>query len=617
MLTRVNKVFGSKTLSHGLEISTCSTILIALIFWSPITVSCTHEYPPTGKILDHAFNAIKSMRDVEKLKSLNLSGAEILQEPIIKEFRSFNTDVSYLKTVALGKTRYLNQPVADRVYKILTKVSSIQHHFEDFLNFYKNYGDLNLKHFIDKHSEPLQEISSEAMEDKNVIRESMMNITHQQLIDIFKVSKSSCTTDSAQQMIYKFFRSVISSYLEEFTLRSYINARYIFNTSGNYHERERYYDDWLNTEEASLRKILGDNIQTAEKAIRNSSQTILPCAQSTKEKDDLFMEVQAFRKYVTYKVDENDGMWNLIVSTCPKSNNTGLGLIYHKCDQKVMRSKCYGSLTNCEQIGRNSTADVCFAPANSGREYNWIEVDDKELFGRNDSCASLGGLGGDKLHELHMCSCERAEKNLNRHFSLAEVTSDLNDNKVITGARLIVRSHIFHIQIKQKELGENGLLHGDDIWKEIDDSSLPSYPLENDHSHAMIHTITRNKNTIVVGETFGRSDEILTGFRFTVVDGKLELQTRVTSFDFLKAKLDKSKSRWVSVDSTLRKEIKFVTSDLVTDLGQRTMPLLYRQEVGANPPIPLTGGGLSVREDVGKVQYIGLWLRHLNLDKYF
>ncbi|KAJ8669208.1 hypothetical protein QAD02_000467 [Eretmocerus hayati] len=345
------------------------------------------------------------------------------------------------------------------------------------------------------------------------------------------------------------------------------------------------YEQWLRDEKLQLREVLND---------------------------DAYMEVQVFQKYIIPKLDMGS-MWSAVFDTCLKFKGAKSDCTSIHCRRESEQKRCKGVLFNCAEI--SGIADVCYAPLSSERRYNWMKIDESKIFVRNDSCLTVQRVAPEFRSGLCMCDCEYVEGNMNRHFSLGEALSSLSDNEIIIGARLVLRCHVFHIQIKQGKLREYGFVDDDTEWVEIDEVSQSSSSSDLT-ADKMLHTVTWNRDTIIVGTIMGNPNMILTGLRFGVINGKLELLIRLTAFDFETGKLNESITGWSSLDRDAREDAKFMTTNLRSDLGQRTMPLLNKLDVVVDPVTPLIGAGLFVYEDPKRVQYLGLQLIHHSLDMF-
>jgi len=149
------------------------------------------------------------------------------------------------------------------------------------------------------------------------------------------------------------------------------------------------------------------------------------------------------------------------------------------------------------------------------------------------------------------------------------------------------------------------------------------------------HTLAWDNRAIDLDDITGVDPtHIITGVKFRVVGTHLNLEARLSEYDFESGKLIEPEinSFWQSNDNTdvtgekrtpiiLRSPdvptrsvarslpkskhnqyIEFVNSDMDKDAAQTTVPFIDIQEVTSNPPVPLSGVGIMYK---GREQYGG------------
>lgn len=125
-----------------------------------------------------------------------------------------------------------------------------------------------------------------------------------------------------------------------------------------------------------------------------------------------------------------------------------------------------------------------------------------------------------------------------RYFDLHPVTSEVEANRVITGIRFVKENGIFRLQIQQGELVENGLINQSTVkWRELDANSGDNYALNKYEKQIDLSDIETEKNQVV------------TGVRLTVNNGRLKLIIRGSSIDFANGKL-LSSSNWIETENS-------------------------------------------------------------------
>lgn len=198
-----------------------------------------------------------------------------------------------------------------------------------------------------------------------------------------------------------------------------------------------------------------------------------------------------------------------------------------------------------------------------------------------------------------------------RYFDLRPVTSEVQTNKVITGIRFVKENGIFRLQIQQGELTENGLINQSTVdWRKLDANS------------GDIHALSKEERQIDLSELETGNNQVVTGVRFIVNEGRLKLSIQGSSIDFTNGKLLTSDS-WIETENskyefnltlpdlpTLSRVstpmsqpnqfIKFTFSDFDKDAAQSTIPFFDAQDVITRPAaVPLQGIGLFLKGEEG------------------
>lgn len=143
----------------------------------------------------------------------------------------------------------------------------------------------------------------------------------------------------------------------------------------------------------------------------------------------------------------------------------------------------------------------------------------------------------------------------------------------MTGVKLIKHNHIFHIQIQQGTLGENGTITSEPTWKNItkisesellaDKVSTYHYvdlrrPGQDDYEgptfkewvefykNDLVYTVTSKQKNIYLDDLDSDPDNLLTGLRFRHVGNSLKLEIQTTPFNYSTGILRTSESSWKS-----------------------------------------------------------------------
>lgn len=125
--------------------------------------------------------------------------------------------------------------------------------------------------------------------------------------------------------------------------------------------------------------------------------------------------------------------------------------------------------------------------------------------------------------------------------------------RVVTGVRFLKENQIVHIQIKEGVLGERGKIDAKTVaWKKIDNYTIFD---ANVKSGIDYHTIMWEKRAIDLDDLDAPGDHLLTGLKFRLIGAHLNLEIRMTPFNFTTGKLVPERSLWHSHDNTENSEV--------------------------------------------------------------
>jgi len=199
---------------------------------------------------------------------------------------------------------------------------------------------------------------------------------------------------------------------------------------------------------------------------------------------------------------------------------------------------------------------------------------------------------------------------------LAPVTSDIASNKIVTGVRFMMKDGVLHLQIEEGEAEKGGeVSEGTTEWK-------PLVPLskKDDTKVAVLEYLRRS---IDLDDLISPKDHVVTGVKFRVLGGHINLEIQATQINPDTGKLVLGSSHWISNDntpeSTKNARIKMTLEDTdiptltkhpsipdsvhdqylefgptsrVKDVAQTTVPFIDIQEIRPTPPVWLRGVGV-------------------------
>lgn len=220
--------------------------------------------------------------------------------------------------------------------------------------------------------------------------------------------------------------------------------------------------------------------------------------------------------------------------------------------------------------------------------------------------------------------CDDA-KDSERHFSLHEVVSDIEQNKVVTGVRLVKENGVIQFSISQRTL----LPFGQTEESEQDTWKLADYQFAStDHSAidgVDYFTLTYENRSINLDDLVVPQGKLVTGVKFFNLNGHLIIQIRATDFDYFNGRLENiTHTPWVMnenggqteieittkanplvnvvsgiyiPDTTPNAFIQFGPSDIKFDVGQSTLPLIDTMPIESRNPVALGGIGIAYKKN--------------------
>ena len=380
-----------------------------------------------------------------------------------------------------------------------------------------------------------------------------------------------------------------------------------------------------------------------------------------------------FQTFFIYQSDIKYSAWYGTFHSCEGMVNRRLWCRSYPCKMQPAERRCYGKLRDCEYVAK--WFQLCHAPPKSDRRYDWIKIYKHGKYTnihgvQKGPCANTQGVGTTWPLHTCACNCESESREEDRFFSLLDVKSDVDDNKVITGLRLTKKGHVFYIEIRQGTLGINASIIDAPQWKGTDEilnqttlnsNEIATYhykhissPHENDYHITMFKAwVDWHKNKLVFPVTYEKSavnlntrelgpEDVLTGVRFQEVDSTLDIQVHGTPFDYASGRLAKENGRWISINSARNvKEIvlrdpdnpinsdrsdkfskdnefiRFSRTNFRKDVGQNVIPYLDVQDVVTNPPLPLSGAGIYHKYKEGYGGFLGLKIVHYDFAEHW
>ncbi|CAK1579900.1 unnamed protein product [Parnassius mnemosyne] len=372
---------------------------------------------------------------------------------------------------------------------------------------------------------------------------------------------------SPHQLIYDMYNTISLTEIKGYAMMQFSWMLLRIYGKGNF------------TQEASLtRQRYGERsartASAAKAALAMARRDLYRCDPPIHKEGETYAEVtRLLQGYIENEVDMNTD------STCRDNCAFYTLAENHGCFKDQFCTKqptCKGRIIDCQYI--DSDMWVCLSGnRNSKRRYEWIEYENGRTFGHVGSCTR----GSTKVDSWWrwlfwhcsycMCLCDESGPESDRYFSLWDSTSDVKNNKVVTGVRLVKHGRVFHLQISEGTLGERGTITPSS-WVPIQkfDPNEPGVREGVDY-----HTLTYEKRAIDLDDLDSPIGHVLTGVRFRIIGAHLHFEIRSTPFNYTTGRLSPEKSLWISNDNTEGAE------------KPRTRLNLYRPDIPTRSSLPL------------------------------
>ncbi|XP_014216345.1 uncharacterized protein LOC106645091 isoform X3 [Copidosoma floridanum] len=455
------------------------------------------------------------------------------------------------------------------------------------------------------------------------------------------------TQQSPQQLLYNLYNTIALTEVKGYTMMQFSWALLKLYNIGNFtEETEQLKQQYAIRTSETLRAI--------KTAMAFAPRELWKCDPSVHKRDVTYTELkQLFQGFIVNEVDLNSQ------GTCKENcGYYSYSKVYGCFKNKfcARQRRCNGKILNCQYV--DSDMWVCPSARYSDRRYDSIEYENGVKYGSADKC-----LNPTKVDSWWrwifwhcsycMCTCDDHNANSERYFNLRDVTSDVSKNMVVTGVRLKKVNQVVHIQIQEGRLMPHGNIDATSVvWKPVDNYTIVDAGVRSGIDY---HTIMWEKRAVDLDDLDAPEDHLMTGLRFRLVGAHLNLEIRVTPFNFSTGELAGEKSLWHSHDATeasevydyngetrvttKRTELKindpdiptrssaqsvpdsksnqfllFTPTDLKKDVAQNTVPFIDIQPVEPKPPVPIAGCGIFHKGREGYGGFLALKLITYNFE---
>ncbi|XP_030567505.1 uncharacterized protein LOC115767384 isoform X2 [Drosophila novamexicana] len=575
--------------------------------------------------------------EVDALRNEYLSLERSLWQYLQKTANSLNNRETQLRKVYDLHRSFINKRQMGRIFD--SKKYDVMHHYEWMMlesqlsnlnrlfDFYKNTlmspitsTGLDERAVLDLAEEVLRNDTSFSMSQIfQEIEHIMVKQTLYYRAMVVSADEMCSTRQSAQQFVYSLYTDVALTELKGYTMMEFSWMMLRVYGRGNYsQEAELMRRDYERRTERTLKLL--------KEVMRRADRIVWRCDPDKHVPQVTYDEVtRLLQGYIENEVDLNSD------ETCRETCAFYQSTRSEGCFKNLYCSrqpKCTGKLYGCQFV--DSDMWVCPAPLSSTRRYEYIEYENGRVLGQRKNCVR-GTTKVDSwwrylLWHCSYCFCLCDEQGLksDRFFNLRESVSDVRQNKVITGLRFLKKNRIFHLQIQEGQLLPRGAINESTLsWKPVDEYKIFDRNVAKGIDY---HTLSYESRSIDLDDIMKTDDNtfVVTGVRFRVLGAHLNLEARLSEFDFKKGELIQPEvnSVWQSNDNTdvsgerrqklilynadvptrtvvtslpLSKHnqyIDFVNSGMDKDAAQSTVPFLDIQDVVSQPPVPLAGIGI-------------------------
>ncbi|XP_034489780.1 uncharacterized protein LOC117793546 isoform X2 [Drosophila innubila] len=582
--------------------------------------------------------------EVDALRNEYFLLEKSLWEYLSKTANSQNNRETQIKKVYDSHREFINTPQMSR--KFLSEQYNIMHHYEWTL-LESNLTHLNS--IFDFYKDTLMKrISSQDLEERAVLdltEEVLRNDTTFSMSAVFrdieymmvkqamyyramvKSADEMCNIkQSPQQFVYSLYTDIALTELKGYTMIEFSWMMLRVYGKGNFSkEAEIMRRDYEKRTERAVNLL--------KEVMRRADRIVWRCDPTKHVSKVTYDEVtRLLQGYIENEVDLNGD--ETCRETCSYYQSTRSEGCF-KDKYCARQPKCSGRLYNCQYI--DSDMWVCPSPLNSTRRYEYIEYENGRVLGQRQNC----GRGTTKVDSWWrylfwhcsycFCLCDEQGMKSDRFFNLRESVADVKQNRVVTGLRFVKKNRVFHLQIQEGSLLPRGAINASTLeWKPVDEYKIYDRNVARGVDY---HTMSYESRSIDLDDIQKTDDNtfVVTGVRFRVLGAHLNLEARLSEFDFKKGELIQPEvnSVWQSNDNTdvsgerrqklsvhnldvptrsiasslpqskHNQYIEFVNSGLDKDAAQSTVPFIDIQDVVSNPPVPLSGIGIYYKARLG------------------
>ncbi|KAI9581954.1 hypothetical protein GQX74_011449 [Glossina fuscipes] len=424
---------------------------------------------------------------------------------------------------------------------------------------------------------------------------------------------------STQQFLYSLYSDIALTELKGYTMMEFSWMMLRIYGKGNFTQESELMREGYHQRTERTVRLLREVMNRADRIVWRCDPQMYKLGQTYEEVTRLI------QGYIENEVDMNHNRecWR----TCEDyeySKSEGC----FKDKFCARQERCTGHIHNCRYV--DSDMFICQSGRGNVRRYEYVQYENGITFGEETKC-TRGTTQVDSWWRYLFwhctycfCYCDDIySTKTDRYFNLRETLSDVAANKVVTGLRFTKQNRVFHLQIQEGELSPRGVINKTSLaWKPVENYTLYEKGVHNNRDY---YTLSYGARSIDLDDILTDDHTfVVTGVRFRVMGAHLNLEARLTEFNFETGKLvrPESNSFWKSNDNTdvsgdrrakivlnepdmptrtkaksipdsrHNQYIEFGPSSMRKDAGQSTVPFIDTQDVVSYPSVPLAGIGI-------------------------
>ncbi|KAL0268009.1 UNVERIFIED_CONTAM: hypothetical protein PYX00_010108 [Menopon gallinae] len=274
--------------------------------------------------------------------------------------------------------------------------------------------------------------------------------------------------ESPHQILYNLYNTVSLADYKGYIMLQFSYMILKINEKGNFVAESK-------RETSKFEKRVQEKANAIRNALANAERSIYNCDPKQYVEGVNYVKLtKLLQGYIENEVNLNP------YGTCRENCAFYVYTEYHGCYKEQFCSKqpsCKGKVVECRYV--DSDMNICKSN-DPDRRYDWIEYENGQVYGNKGKCLARNLFKVDSWWRYlfwHcsycLCLCDNGNYNSDRYFNLREVTSDVSQNKVITGVRIVKHNRIIHFQIRQGLLLPRGLIDKSSLsWKPVDNYTI-------------------------------------------------------------------------------------------------------------------------------------------------